>query len=149
MAQIVGKRDCFREVFVKRQCARDCAADRGHLNGMGQARTQMIAGPVQKNLCLVLEPAKGARMNDPCAIALKFCAVGMAALRVFSAARSARFLGKRRKRGALGRFHLIAGFVAALLSALPKLGMATGDGSEARPGRSLPSCRHFHVAIIR
>src|SRR5438876_11995459 len=134
MAQIVGKRDCFREVFVKRQCARDCAADRGHLNGMGQARTQMIAGPVQKNLCLVLEPAKGARMNDPCAIALKFCAVGMAALWIFSAARLARSLGKRRKCGALRCFHFLARFVAVSLFAGPKVTMTTCAGSGARPG---------------
>src|SRR6266566_2072790 len=115
MAQIVGKRDCFREVFVKRQCARDCAADRGHLNGMGQARTQMIAGPVQKNLCLVLEPAKGARMNDPCAITLKFRAIGMAGLRIFSTARIAGFLGKRRKYSALRPFHFLTRLVPASL----------------------------------
>ena len=45
---------------------------------MGQSRPQMVAGAVQKNLRLVFEPAKRARMNDPRAVALKFGAIGVA-----------------------------------------------------------------------
>src|SRR6266700_5299175 len=133
MAQIVGERNCFRQVLVQSQCTRDCAADGGHLDGMSQAGPQMVTGSIQKDLRFVLEPAKGPRMNDACAIALKFHAVRMAGLRIFSAARIARSLGKRRKRGALRRFHFVARFVAVSLSAGPQVTMTTGDGSEARP----------------
>src|SRR5438876_1711560 len=104
MAQVVGERNCFREVFVQSQRTRDCAADGGHLDGMSQAGAQMITGPIQEDLRFVLEPAKGSRMNDARAIALKFCAVRMAGLWIFSAARIARSLAKRRKRSALRCF---------------------------------------------
>jgi len=132
MAQVVGERNCFREVFVQSQRTRDCAADGGHLDGMSQAGAQMITGPIQEDLRFVLEPAKGSRMNDPRAIALKFCTVRMAGLRIFSAARIAGSLGKRRKHGALRRFHFVARLVAVSIFAGPNAAMATGDGSEAR-----------------
>src|SRR5438034_11399583 len=103
---------------------------------MSQAGAQMITGPSQEDLRFVLEPAKGPRMNDPRAIALKFCAVRMAGLRIYSAARIARSLGKRRKHGALRRFHFVARFVAVSLFAGPRVTIATGDKSGARPRRS-------------
>ena len=84
---------------------------------MGQARTQMIAGAVQKNLRLVLEPAKRARMNDPRAIALKFRPVRVAGFRIFSTARIAGFLGKRPKHETLRRLHFLARLVPASLLA--------------------------------
>ena len=34
MPEIVGKRDRFRQIFIKRQCPRDCPADRRNFNGM-------------------------------------------------------------------------------------------------------------------
>ena len=88
-------------------------------------------------------------MNNARAIALKFCAIRMAGLRIFSAARIARSLGKRRKRGALRCFHFVARLVAVSMFAGPNAAMATGDRSEARLRRSLPGCRHFHAPIIR
>src|SRR5205814_5800559 len=89
----------------------------GHLDRMGQARTQMIAGAVQKNLRLVLEPAKRARMNDPRAITLKFHPIYVARLRIFSPARVTRFLGKPRKCGALRPFHFLTRLVPPSLLA--------------------------------
>src|SRR5438552_13859454 len=75
---------------------------------MGQPRAQMIARAVQKNLRFVFEPAKRARVNDARAVALKLGAISMTRFGIFSAARLARFLRKRRQCGALGRFHLLA-----------------------------------------
>jgi hypothetical protein len=46
----------------------------------------MIAGPIQEDLRLILEPAKGARMNDAGAIALKFGAISVTWFRIFSSA---------------------------------------------------------------
>src|SRR5437016_4788051 len=79
---------------------------------MGQPRAQVIAGAVQENLRLIFEPAKCTRVNDPRAVALKLGPITVALLRIFSAARVTRFLGKRRERGAFGRLHFLACFPA-------------------------------------
>src|SRR6478609_7904901 len=63
MAQIVGKRDCFCQIFVQPQRTRDGAANRRHLDRMRQARAQMVAGAVEQNMRFVLQAAKRARMN--------------------------------------------------------------------------------------
>src|SRR5438094_10025014 len=64
---------------------------------MRQARSQMITGPIEENLRLILQPAKRARVNDPCAIALKLSAIGVARLGVLPPTRVAGFLSKRRE----------------------------------------------------
>ena len=68
----------------------------------------MIARAIQENLRLVFEPAKCARVNDASAVALKLGPISMTRFGIFSAARITRFLRKRRQRGELGRFHLLA-----------------------------------------
>ena len=65
--------------------ARDRAADRRHFDGVRQARAEMIARAVQKNLRLVFQPAKGARMNDAGAIALKLRPISMTRFGIFRA----------------------------------------------------------------
>src|SRR5437016_4110385 len=92
MTEIVCERDCFRQILVQPQRTRDGAADRCHLDGMRQARAQMVAGPVEKNLRLVFQAAERARMNDARTIALKFGAIGVTRLSVLPSARFARFL---------------------------------------------------------
>ena len=108
MAQIVRKRDCFRQILVQPQRTRDGAADRRHLDRMRQARAQMVAGAVEKNLRLVFQAAERARMNDARTIALKFGAIGVTRLRVLPPARFARFLSNGRERCALPLLHLFA-----------------------------------------
>src|SRR5437867_1113488 len=108
MPKIVRQRDCFGEIFIECQRPRDCPADRCDFNRMCQPGSEMVAGAVQKNLCLVFEPPKCARMNDPCAVALKLSPIGVAWLRIFSAARVARFLRERREHSAFGRLHLLS-----------------------------------------
>jgi hypothetical protein len=76
---------------------------------MRQPRPQMIAGPVQENLRLIFQAAKGPRMNDPRAIALKLRPIDVARLRIFPAARFAGLLGKRRQDMRFVCFHLLAG----------------------------------------
>ena len=72
---------------------------------MRQPRPQMIAGAVEKNLRLIFQPAKGARMDDPRTVALKFRAEIMTRLGIFSPARFTGFLRKRSEDAALVRFH--------------------------------------------
>src|SRR5437763_3591001 len=94
MPKIVREGNGFGQIFVQPQGPRDRTADGGDLNRVSQTRAQVIAGPVEKHLRLVFQTAKRARMNDPRPIALKLCAKGMLWLRMFSAKRFARFLGK-------------------------------------------------------
>src|SRR5262249_45815610 len=81
---------------------------------MRQPRPQMIARAVEKNLRLVFEPAKSARMNDAGAVALKLGAIRMTLLRKLSAARITGLLGTGRERCALRRFHFFARFPTVL-----------------------------------
>src|SRR5947207_6277845 len=108
MAQIVRERDCFRQILVQPQCTRDGAADRSHLDRMRQARAQMVARAVEKNLRLVFQAAERARMNDARTIALKFGAIGVTRLTVLPPARFTRFLSNGRERCALPLLHLLA-----------------------------------------
>src|SRR6266404_4266001 len=73
----------------------------------------MIAGAVKKNLSLVLESAKGPRMNDARAITLKLGPISMGRLGKSPPARIARFLCERRERSRFVRLHLRAGLVLA------------------------------------
>src|SRR5438034_8618368 len=56
MSQVVRKGDGFREIFIQAQGASDRPTDRRDFNGMRQARAQMVTGPVEENLRLVLQP---------------------------------------------------------------------------------------------
>ena len=76
VAQIMGQRHGLCQIGIKPKCACDGARDLRHLNRMGQARAVIIALMLYKNLCLVLEPAKGRGMDDPVAISLKRVAKG-------------------------------------------------------------------------
>src|SRR5438874_4007588 len=73
----------------------------------------MIAGAVKKNLRLVLESAKRARMNDPRAITLKLGPISMRQFGKSPPARIARFLCERRERSRFVHLHLRAGLVLA------------------------------------
>ena len=106
VAQIMRERNRFGQILVQAQRAGDGAADRCNLDGMRQARAQMIASPVKENLGLVFHAAERARMNDPGAIALKLGPISVARLAVFASARFTRVLCKRREDGALCRLHL-------------------------------------------
>src|SRR5207245_9599487 len=60
VAQIMRKRNRFRQILVQAQRAGDGAADRRNLDGMRQARAQMIASSVKKNLGLVFHATERA-----------------------------------------------------------------------------------------
>ncbi len=89
MPEIMRKSDGFGQILVQAQGPRDGAADRGDLDRVSQSRAQMVAGAIEKNLRLVFQAAKSARMNDAGAIALKFGAIGVTRLGKLPAARFA------------------------------------------------------------
>ncbi len=70
MAEVVRERDGLGQVRVQPQRAGDVARDGGDFDRVREARAEMIAGAVEKNLRLVFEPAEGARMDDAVAVAL-------------------------------------------------------------------------------
>src|SRR5581483_165025 len=78
--QIVRESDCFREIFIQAQRTSNRATDRGDLNGVRQTGAQVIAGSVQKDLCLIFHSPKRAGVNDARAVTLEFSAIRMAGL---------------------------------------------------------------------
>src|SRR5438552_558518 len=88
---------------------------------MREPRAKMIAGPVQENLRLIFQAAKGPRMNDPRAVALKLRAVIVTRIGIFSPARVAGFLREGCEKAALVRFHF-----------LPRLPALTRNGGASR-----------------
>src|SRR6266480_3519762 len=80
---------------------------------MRQARAQMVAGPGEKNLGIVFQSAEGTGVNDPCSITLKFRAIRVTGLPIFSAPRIARFLRERGEHASLIDLHLLTKFPAA------------------------------------
>ena len=72
MAEIVAKRDRFRQVVVEPQGPGERARDLRHLDRVGEAGAEMVALVIDEHLGLVGEPAEGGRMDDPVAIALEF-----------------------------------------------------------------------------
>ena len=109
MAKVVGERDRFRQILIQRQRPRDRAGDGGHLHGVCEARAEVIAGTIQENLRLVLQPSKGAGMDDARAVALIGSPVGMLRLRVLATCRGGAELGIRCERLLLALLKLLAG----------------------------------------
>src|SRR5437867_3331483 len=72
MAQVMRQSDSFREILIQAQRAADVPRDGCDLNRVRQPRPQMVAGAVKKNLGLILEPAKGPRMNNTIPVPLIF-----------------------------------------------------------------------------
>ena len=80
VAEIMRQSDGLGQILVQAQGPRDGATDRGDLDRVSQSRAQMVPGAVEKNLRLVFQAAKSARMNDAGAITLKFGAIGVTRL---------------------------------------------------------------------
>ena len=82
----MSQRQRFRQIFIKPQLACNRAGDLRDFKSVRQAGPVMIAFVKQKNLRLVSQPAKGRRMQDAVAIALKRAARWTLGLSVEAAA---------------------------------------------------------------
>ena len=71
VAEIVAKRDRFREIVVEPQGASERARDLRHLDRVGEAGAEMVALVIDEHLRLVGETAEGGRMDDAVAVALE------------------------------------------------------------------------------
>src|ERR1700727_2764865 len=71
MAEIVAKRDRFRQIVVEPQGPGESARDLRHLDRVGEAGAEMVALVIDEHLGLVGETAEGGRMDDAVAVALE------------------------------------------------------------------------------
>ena len=71
VAEIVAKRDRFRQIVVQPQGASERARDLRHLDRVGEAGAEMVALVVDEHLRLVGKTAKGGRMDDAVAVPLE------------------------------------------------------------------------------
>src|SRR5919201_621428 len=71
MAEIVPEPDRLGQILVQPQRARDAAGDAGRLQRVRQPRPVVVAGRVDEDLRLVLQPAERLRVDDPIAVALE------------------------------------------------------------------------------
>ena len=75
MAEIVGQRQRFGEVFVESEHAGKRSRHLSDFERMGQPRAVMVALVEDKDLGFVLEPAEGGRVDNAVAIAPERAAV--------------------------------------------------------------------------
>ena len=97
VAQVMGQRDGLGQIFIQQERPSDIPRNGRDLHRVRQARAQVIARAVQKNLGLVFQPAESARMNDAVAIALVLRAPIGRGFAVTAAASGGAELGVRRK----------------------------------------------------
>ncbi len=69
MAEIVRERQCLGEVLVEAERARQRTRNLGDFQGVGEARSKVVALVEDEHLRLVRQPAERRRMDDAVAIA--------------------------------------------------------------------------------
>ncbi len=102
MPEVVAEPDRLDQILVQRQGPRHGARDRGHLEGVRQARAVMVAQGRHEHLGLVCQTPKRLAVNDPVAIALKRAC---AARSPPPACCATRRIGARRQRRELALLH--------------------------------------------
>ena len=80
VAEVVAEPDRLGQVLVEAERSGDGAGDAACLQRVGEAGAVMVALGGDEDLCLVLEPAEGLRVDDPVAIALERRAHGAVGL---------------------------------------------------------------------
>ncbi len=71
VARVVPEADCLDEILVEPERAGDDPGDAGRLERMGHPRAVVVAGRVDEDLRLPLQPPKRLGMDDPVAVALE------------------------------------------------------------------------------
>ena len=94
MTEISSEGDGLGEVFVEAEGAAEGAGERGDLDGMGEAGTDVVAGAVEWDLGFVFEATESGAMNDAFAVPLEFGAEVVRFFGVFAAEAFAAFGGE-------------------------------------------------------
>ena len=95
MTEVVPEPDRLGEILVQLQCSGDHASDPARFERVRHARAVMVPGRVDEDLRLPLQAAKGLRVEDPVAVALKRGANAAFLLRPLAPARLVRAHGER------------------------------------------------------
>src|SRR5688500_3650133 len=106
VAEVMRQGDRLREILIQGERAGDRATDRGDFDGVRESRQQMIAGTIQKDLRLVLQSPKRARMNHARPVALVVSPMRMRGLGVLPTTGFSRLLRVNRERRAFEFFLL-------------------------------------------
>lgn len=77
VSEIMHQRKRFGEIYIQRQRTGNRASNLSDLNGVSQTIAKVIGIAAGENLSLIFEAAKGSRVNDAVAVALKIVAIGM------------------------------------------------------------------------
>ncbi len=72
VAEIMHQRHAFSQILVQLQRAGQSAGDLRHLNGVGKPRAVMVSVGADEDLRLVLQAAKGCRVDDAVPVTLEF-----------------------------------------------------------------------------
>src|SRR5271165_1502024 len=86
MTDVMHQRQRLSQIDVELERGGDRARDLRHLHGVGQPGTKVVGVAAGEDLRLVLEPAKGAGVDDAVAVALKGVAVRVRRLEVAASA---------------------------------------------------------------
>jgi len=93
VAQVMGQRNGFDQVFVEPQRARHRAAELRHLQRVGQARAKQVALVVQKHLGFIYQTPKCRAVHDAVTVSLVVGARWRRRLRKTPTARAGRVTG--------------------------------------------------------
>ena len=70
--KVMRESNAFDQILIQCQIARNRARDLGYFDTVGEAGAKQVAFMINKDLGLVLEPAKRGRMDNAIPVALKF-----------------------------------------------------------------------------
>ncbi len=82
MADVVNQCQCLGEIFVQAKSGCGGSGNLRDLDRVGQTAAKVIGRPARKDLGLPSQPAKGTRLHNPFAIALKGRARGARGRRI-------------------------------------------------------------------
>ena len=103
VARVVSEPDRLGQVLVQPQRPGDDARDRRRLERVRDPRPVVVAGGVDEDLRLALQPAERLRVDDPVAVALERRPDAALVFLAQPPARLVRAHGERRERRLLGR----------------------------------------------
>ena len=101
VANIMRQTQCFGQIFIQPQFARNYAANLRHFDTMRQPGAVMITIGRDEHLCLRPQTAKGDGMDDPVPIALEFAARPARTFPLFGKFASARGIRSGGVRGSI------------------------------------------------
>ena len=105
VTEIVAQADRLRQVLVEPECARDDTGDPGRLQRVRHSRAVVVAGRVDEDLRLPLEPPEGLRVQDAVPVALERRPDAALLLGTSTTARLVRAHRERRQRALLELAH--------------------------------------------